>query len=58
MFEWLEQRSAIPVFPLGLGDQNVAESKNGGQSIVLHGISWVGDTLVVDISFFFFFVCG
>ena len=42
MFEWLEQRSAIPVFPLGLGDQNVAESKNGGQSIVLHGISWMG----------------
>eukprot|EP00731_Ephydatia_muelleri_P023224 Em0015g807a len=30
VFEWLEQRSAIPVFPLGLGDQNVAESKNGG----------------------------
>lgn len=30
VFDWLEQLSAAPVFPLGLGDQNVAESKNGG----------------------------
>ena len=31
VFEWLEQLSAAAVFPLGLGDQNVAESKHGGK---------------------------
>ena len=30
LFDWLSRLSGTPVYPLGLGDQNVAESANGG----------------------------
>ncbi len=30
LFDWLSKLSATPVYPLGLGDQNVSESKSGG----------------------------
>ena len=30
LFDWLSKLSGTPIYPLGLGDQNVAESINGG----------------------------
>ena len=32
LFHWLGQLSGTAVYPLGEGDQNVAQSKNGGLS--------------------------
>ncbi len=31
LFDWLSKLSARPVYPLRLGDQNVAQSDNGGR---------------------------
>ena len=35
LFDWLNRLSGTPVYPLGLGDQNVAESVNGGTELAV-----------------------
>ena len=34
LFVWLSRLSGRPVYPLGLGDQNVSQSVNGGNLII------------------------
>lgn len=37
LFDWLRSLSAKPLYPLGTGDQNVAQSVNGGVYVHGHG---------------------